>query len=136
MKIDSFRDEYSFLSNFYPSIVEFEGHVYPTVENAYQAAKCENINDRKQFLNIKPGHAKRLGAKIKRKNWFDINIEIMKQLLTKKFSDQKLREKLLATGNNELIEGNNWNDIFWGVCNGIGENHLGKLLMQVREELK
>jgi hypothetical protein len=52
----------------------------------------------------------------------------------KEWSD--LRQILLDTGNQELIEGNNHNDRYWGVCNGVGENWLGKILMLVRDELK
>ena len=47
-----------------------------------------------------------------------------------------LKEKLLATGDAELIEGNTWNDTYWGVCRGKGKNHLGKIIMEVREALK
>ena len=47
----------------------------------------------------------------------------------------ELRTKLADTEDEELIEGNTWNDTYWGVCRGVGENHLGKLLMEVREML-
>ena len=47
-----------------------------------------------------------------------------------------LAYKLLMTREAELIEGNDWNDYFWGQCMGVGDNHLGKLLMQVRKELR
>ena len=60
----------------------------------------------------------------------------MKILLRQKFGDAWLRAKLLATGDAELIEGNYWHDTFWGMCNGKGENHLGRLLMEVRSELR
>lgn len=53
-----------------------------------------------------------------------------------KMSEPKLRSQLLSTGTAELVEGNWWNDRYWGVCNGRGENHLGKILMRIREELK
>ena len=52
-----------------------------------------------------------------------------------KFSNPDLKEKLLATGNEELVEGNWWGDQYWGICDGIGKNKLGKLLMKVRKEL-
>lgn len=60
----------------------------------------------------------------------------MLDALRKKFSDDKLRSMLLATGEEYLVEGNTWGDKYWGVCGGIGLNHLGKLLMQVRDELE
>ena len=60
----------------------------------------------------------------------------MEDFLRQKFTDSDLKEKLLATGDAELIEGNHWGDVIWGVCNGIGENNLGKLLMNIRNDLK
>ena len=57
----------------------------------------------------------------------------MKQKFTK---HKDLKEKLLATGDAYLEETNHWHDTFWGVCKGKGQNHLGKILMEVREELK
>ena len=59
----------------------------------------------------------------------------MRDLLRNKFSEPDLAARLLATGSTELIEGNNWNDTFWGVCRGRGRNMLGQLLMEVREEI-
>jgi predicted NAD-dependent protein-ADP-ribosyltransferase YbiA (DUF1768 family) len=53
-----------------------------------------------------------------------------------KFKNEELAQLLIDTDDHELIEGNWWHDYFWGVCNGKGENHLGKILMDVREELK
>jgi hypothetical protein len=61
----------------------------------------------------------------------------MFELLHLKFTNDRLRDMLLATGNAELIEGNNWRDTFWGQCPiGTGANHLGRLLMQVRKEIR
>ena len=57
----------------------------------------------------------------------------MKFALRCKFQVPELREKLLATGDEELIEGNWWNDKFWGVCKGEGCNMLGLILMEVRD---
>lgn len=62
---------------------------------------------------------------------------VMLQLLRQKFlGDEELRRKLLRTGDAMLVEGNYWGDTYWGVCFGSGKNMLGKLLMQVREELR
>ena len=139
-KISLFDGEFAFLSNFYDCPVVIEGLQYPNSEAAYQAMKCENKEERIQFTNIKAGKAKRLGRKVKlRSDWNDIRLDIMKQILMDKFTrNPELGEKLLATGNAELLEGNYWHDTFWGVDNktGVGENHLGKLLMEVRENLK
>ena len=69
-----------------------------------------------------------------RADWEEVKIEIMEEALRLKFDDPHLKDLLLATGDKELIEGNTWNDQFWGVCNGVGENNLGKLLMKLRKE--
>ena len=136
--IDKFDDKYFFLSNFSPSPFRVDYVLFPTMEHYFQANKADNQND---YLHIAyaptPGEAKRLGRKIQlRSNWEEIKDEVMLTGLRKKFADPELRNLLLATGDEELIEGNYWGDTYWGVCNGVGQNKLGKLLMQVREEIK
>ena len=95
------------------------------------------MKERERFFGLSGGQAKRLGRRVElRSDWETVKIEIMRQVLKSKFThNPELREKLIATGNTELIEGNNWNDRFWGVCRGVGKNHLGKLLMEIRAEL-
>ena len=84
-----------------------------------------------------PGEAKRWGRNITlRADWEHVKLPIMLNLVRQKFANDPLRAKLLGTGEHELIEGNHWNDTFWGVCRGVGSNRLGKILMQVRAELK
>lgn len=135
--IDSFDGEYRFLSNFLPVVVEYDGVSYPSIENAYQAAKTLDLEKRKEFTNCTPGQAKRLGQKlVKRYYWDEIKIEVMAILLLQKFSHPVLKEKLLSTGDDFIVEGNTWGDTFWGVCDGKGDNNLGKLLMQLREFLR
>ena len=140
MKIDCFEGKYAFLSNFYFSpIAPFnDGIIYPTVEHAFQAYKTTDINKRKEIaVQPTPSKAKRLGRHVEmRDDWREIRIDVMYIALKEKFKDLELRTKLLATGNAELIEGNWWGDKFWGVCQGEGENNLGRLLMKIREELK
>lgn len=137
-KISEFQGEYRFLSNFYPAEVELDGVTYPTVEHAFQAAKVFSPELRENIRNApRPGLAKRMGRKHPlRADWEQVKLSIMEQLVRQKFSKEPLRSRLLATGSAELIEGNYWNDTFWGVCRGKGENHLGRMLMKVREELK
>lgn len=137
--INSFRDKYFFLSNFYPCWVVLDGMRYPSVEHAYQAAKTLRDIEREQIRTAStPGVAKRLGRVCThRPDWKKIKVDIMLDLVRQKFErSSDLAEKLLATGDEELIEGNTWGDRFWGVYRGRGENNLGKILMQVREELR
>ena len=136
--IDKFDGEYAFLSNFYYSPFMFQGRQYPTVEHFFQAHKAKTYED---FISVlvepTPKGAKQVGRKIKmREDWEMVKDTIMLEGLRAKFSIKGLREKLLATGDEELIEGNHWHDTYWGVCNGVGKNKLGKMLMQVREEIR
>lgn len=136
--INSFSNRYNFLSNFYPVGIVFEGIRYPSVEHAYQAAKTLSEVDRITISHARyAGQAKSIGRRVKlRENWDEIRLDVMLTLLREKFKSPKLATRLLLTKDEELVEENYWNDTFWGVCKGVGENHLGKLLMQVREELK
>jgi ribA/ribD-fused uncharacterized protein len=136
--IDDFRGEYRWMSNFHLCRVIYEGVTYPSVENAYQAAKFEDLNFRRKFVTCSPAESKRLGRSPGIvSNWDSIKLSVMEKLLRQKFAPgTELAQKLLDTGDEELVEGNWWNDTFWGVCRGRGENHLGKLLMKLRQELR
>ena len=138
MVIDRFKEEYGFLSNFAHCKIMYEGIVYPSVEHAFQGAKCFYIKDKERIAaQPTPAMAKKLGRRVQMKpNWNVERIEVMKVLLRLKFSDETYRKKLLATGDAVLIEGNDWGDKFWGVYRGQGENHLGRLIMEVRNEIK
>ena len=136
--ISEFKGQYRFLSNFYCSPVEFEGRLWRSVEHAYQAAKSGDDEVRDQVWRMfKPGDAKRFGRTIfLRHDWEEVKLGVMLRLLETKFSVDPLRTSLLQTGDEELVEGNDWGDTFWGICRGQGQNHLGKMLMQVRSELR
>lgn len=138
MPITSFSGEHRFLSNFWPSPIVHRTLRFSTVEVAYQWEKCSTEEGKSAILRCRsPGDAKRLSKKLpKRKDWDDVKVLVMLSLLELKFLLPDLREKLLGTGTQLLIEGNTWGDTFWGVCNGVGQNHLGKLLMNLREELR
>jgi ribA/ribD-fused uncharacterized protein len=132
-----FRDTYAFLSNFYESPFTIKGVEFKTVEHFFQAMKC---TDKKEFMSIvnceTPGQARSLGRRVNlREDWQDIKVSVMYKGLKKKFEDPLLEKLLLNTFDRKLVEGNTWNDTYWGVCNGRGENVLGRLLMKVREEL-
>jgi ribA/ribD-fused uncharacterized protein len=141
--ISSFSGEYRFLSNFYPAPVSVDIGGQPmssaTSEHVYQAAKTTDREEQLALLRAPtPGAAKSLGRHVKlRSDWTEIRLEIMEKIVRAKFwQNPHLARKLVATGDQKLVEGNRWNDTFWGVCRGVGENHLGKILMRVREELR
>jgi ribA/ribD-fused uncharacterized protein len=126
---------YDFLSNFHPAPVRLDGVEYPTVEHAYQAAKTLDDVERAHVRSAPtPAEAKTRGGQVTmRRDWNDIKVAVMRDLLRQKFADGVLRERLLATAPHVLIEGNTWGDRFWGVCNGEGQNWLGRLLMEIRD---
>lgn len=137
--ISSFRDEYFFLSNFYPVEIKLDGIVYLNAETAFQAQKTLDVEERRKFSMLKnPVQAKRLGRKVKlRDDWEEVKLDIMTEVVSQKFLQHPhLIEMLLQTGDEELVEGNKWGDRFWGVCKGKGENHLGKILMKIRDAYK
>ena len=139
--ITEFQGEYRFLSNFWPCYLTYQGIVYPTTEHAYQAAKVESRDIKIRIRDCPtPAAAKDFFElhNIKPHDWtISKKLAVMEELLMIKFGgkDPFLTRALLATEDANLIEGNTWNDTFWGVCNGSGENHLGRLLEKVREEL-
>ena len=139
-KIDRFTKEagYEFLSNFFQSTVRFEGSLYPTCEHAYQAAKSTDEKVRSIIRKASsPAEAKKLGQGVQvRHDWHQIKVDVMRKLIREKFENPFLRPLLLATGDAELILNNKWNDKFWGVCRGVGENWLGRILMEERERIK
>lgn len=137
--IDKFRGKYEFLSNFYPCQITHDGFKYPSTEHAYQASKTLDFKVRKVIAGLDtPGKAKRYGRHaLLRDDWESVKDSVMREVLSIKFlSHSDLAKKLVLTGDEELIEGNTWGDTYWGVCNGIGENVLGNLLMEIREVLR
>jgi hypothetical protein len=143
--IEEFKDEYSWLSNMAPFEKPFihNGLRYRTNEHFYVAMKTKDTFNRIELAqNIKsPGKVKRLGRTFEiREDWNDIRLAVMLQGLRYKFSKSNpiLRQKLLDTGDQYIQEGNSWGDSFWGYCftDEMGKNHLGRLLMQVRFEIR
>ena len=135
--IDNFRGEYYFLSNFFPTPIWLGGREYKTVEHFYQANKAESLILHEYIRNaVSPEEAKKRGKEVaKRADWENVKLQIMGLGLILKFDIVDLGDMLLATGEEELVEGNTWGDTYWGVCNGVGENHLGKTLMTVRDQI-
>lgn len=131
-----FRNEYWFLSNFYPcKVTLLNGLTFENAEAAFQSYKVLSLEDKKRFCNLSGAEAKKLGRNIKlRPDWNEIRLKAMYSVLMAKFKNKDLAEKLLNTPQ-YIEETNTWNDTFWGVCNGIGENKLGKCLMLVRDKI-
>jgi len=136
--IDSFSNKNFFLSNFFPCEVVFDGILYGSAESAFQSAKVKDIESRKFFVTLSPSKSKKLGRKVElREDWENIKDDVMFRIVHDKFNrNENLKELLLETGEQRLVEGNYWNDTYWGVCNGVGENKLGKILMMVRHEIR
>ena len=141
--ITEFRGQYSFLSNFtlFDKFMLYGGDLYQSNEHFYQAMK---FTDKVIRESVRAHPAKGLKKYVKtlpiRPDWESIKLDVMLFGLRYKFSDNnpQLKRKLISTGDLIIQEGNYWNDKFWGVClkTNTGENNLGKLLMQVREEIK
>lgn len=145
MVINDFHGEYYFLSNFSNSPLYYNGKLWPTVEHAFQAAKVDDETAKKILVAKTPGEAKRLGrtGTLVVKNWDERRVDVMRNCLLRKFlCNDELLQKLLATGDAELIEGNTWHDNAWGDCscdkckNKPGKNMLGQLLMEIREKAR
>jgi ribA/ribD-fused uncharacterized protein len=136
-----FRNNYAYLSNFYLCSILYKGINYPSVENAFQAAKCLNVSDVKLFTFLSPIKAKVAGKEVTlRPDWNNVKLTIMEDLVRIKFQQPFLKEKL-----KKLIgyieETNNWHDNYWGACkcasciNKRKLNHLGFILMKIRGEI-
>ena len=135
-----FKGKHAFLSNFHRCWVNLDGVMYPSSESAFMSGKNESAEWKHTCATAtSPGVIKAAGYKIKLVDgWDTLRLEVMLKALRAKFRNPELQRRLLATGDAILIEGNRWNDKFWGVCiktpTHVGENNLGKLLMQVRAE--
>ena len=144
-KIDSFRGQFEFLSNFYNAYVDYDGIRYENNEAAFQAQKVAPkkgekvfIDPRLRFSHLNPSEAKKLGRRVPlRKDWEEVKLSVMEGIVQAKFEqNEDLKERLLATGDTYLEEGNTWGDKIWGTVHGEGENNLGKILMKVRDRLR
>lgn len=136
-RIDNFRGENYFLSNFYPASVTYNGYTFMNSEAAFQAQKCKDRTEIEGFTSVDSSTAKKMGRRVKmREDWDEVRVNVMHEIVRAKFiQNPELRKKLLETGNAYLEEGNTWGDRFWGTVDRMGENHLGRILMEVRDEL-
>lgn len=135
--ISEFKGDYYFLSNFYPFDISINNYIFHSNEAAYQAFKSKDPKDWSRFQYYTASIAKKEGQKLKlRSEWNDIRLDVMTELIDIKFRRTSLMMKLINTRPHELVEGNYWGDTYWGICKGKGENHLGKILMNLREEIQ
>ena len=137
--IKGFFGENRWLSNFYPCKIKIGGEEFSSVEQYYMYRKSPDKDYRAKILKEhNPKKLKRLGYQcVLRPDWEEFKRAVMNKAVFLKFSqNEDLKEKLLATGEAYLEETNKWNDTYWGVCNGKGENYLGKILMDIRKTIR
>lgn len=158
--IYGFFEKHRFLSNYHMHSIEYEDIVYPSTENAYQAAKTLNVEERLKIAALTPNQSKSAGRAVSlRADWLNplplaiygtsvapypyeegliiqVRDKIMYDLNVIKFSNPYLRNLLLETGEKYLEETNWWRDDYWGVFEGNGLNKLGRILMKIRDEIK
>ena len=131
-----FRDSYYFLSNMFPApvtvVIERKPYTFSCAEAAFQAFKCPARAA--EFTGLNGFEAKKKGRWVPlRPDWDDVRLPIMRCIVRKKFQQNPELLAKLRGVNGEIVEDNTWKDCFWGRCNGIGENHLGKILMSIRD---
>ncbi len=136
-----YEHEFYVFSNYSSFMLEWKGELYPTSEHAYHSEKFEDAEMKEQIRNTRSAHDSQKLANANKdkqiKNWDKIKLGVMKDVLRAKVEQHPyVKKKLLESGDKELIE-DSWRDDFWGWGpNKDGENHLGKLWMEVREEFK
>lgn len=142
--IKGFFNEFKFLSNFWMCSIEFHGRTWSSVEHIYQALKFNSRDLQEEIRALpKPKDAKHKASSLAhkvRRDWHKVNLQIMYDAVLAKFSqNEKLKRQLIDTAPAYLEETNYWCDNFFGNCqcsrcrDTRGENHLGKILMQVRD---
>jgi ribA/ribD-fused uncharacterized protein len=135
---------YGVFSNLYRAAIEFEGKCYPTAEHAYQAGKAAKPEVRDWILSAPTPSLAAMAAHGLYTwdivpNWAQIKFDRMSRVLRAKFTQHpELAEVLLSTGAARLVEAgtvNNSVNRLWGEVNGVGQNMLGVMLMELRREL-
>lgn len=138
--IYGFQGRDRWLSNMWPVEFTINGVKFSSVENAYQASKLGGQKELiEQFAKMPALDSKKRikGLDISTPNFHENKLKYMKMFLQKKFEEPHLREKLLLTGDVYIEETNDWGDTFFGCCpQGVGQNYLGKLIMEIRSEIR
>lgn len=137
-KISKFVGKNRFLSNDYMADVIYNGILYCCNTSAFESQRSTDSIIRMEFADLSPYSAKVRGRCIEtREDWNTVKEQIMMEICVQKFlQNPKLMKQLFDTGDAELINSNNYKDTYWGTYNGKGSNTLGKILMQIREDLK
>ena len=138
MAINNFTGKYEFLSNFYNHPLVLDGVEYSNAEAAFQAQSAADKGSKRKFARLSGIKAKAYGRRIvQRDDWDEqAQIDAMRKVLIAKFKDEELAKKLCNTGNEELINMNQFRDEYWGVTTRGGRNKLGEMLMEIRAELQ
>lgn len=136
-------DPYKWLSNMQLVDIPLKGKIYPSVEHAYMSEKSHD-SSWKELCSKKEITGKQIKVFSRtielRSDWEDVKLLVMEHCLREKFKQEPFKTGLIKTGNQNIQEGNYWNDIFWGVDlkkdPNVGENNLGRLIMKIRDENK
>ena len=138
--VHGFFGKYFFLSNFFVcGRLKIDGIDFKTSEHAYQYYKTRDFDWQEAILGADtPSEAKLLGKRCPIiPNWDLAKDAIMYSVVVEKFKqNRELANRLLDTEDRYLEETNDWKDTYWGVCKGVGENKLGKILMDIRKGLR
>jgi len=118
----------------------YQGMEFRTVENFYQAMKTKDIDERRKIAPMDPYKAKRYaGSILLREDWDSIKLDVMRYALKHKFAPGTEWHKKLMEFEEGIVfvERNNWHDNYWGSCvcercGNQGQNHLGRILTEVR----
>lgn len=136
-----YEHEFYVFSNFSSFQLEWKGYLWPTSEHAYHSEKFSDPQILNGLKNACSAHdAMKLAYANKdkyRSDWDDVKLKIMKDILRAKTEQHSyVKKKLLESSDKELVE-DSWRDSYWGWGpNKDGENHLGKLWMEIREEFR
>ena len=138
MAINNFTGKYEFLSNFYSHPLVLDGVGYNNAEAAFQAQSAADEGSKRKFARLSGIKAKAYGRRIVRRDDWDEQAQdsAMREVLAAKFKDKELAEKLCDTGDEDLINMNQFRDEYWGVTIHGGRNKLGLLLMELRDKLQ